>query len=167
MFYPLYIYFIFLTALPSFAWTVRIVGFMILAFLLLANAFLRVRIPPSGATRSIISKGAFANPAYTLYIAGGFFALLGFYVPLTFFGVKGLEDGLSANMAFYLVPIANAASLVGRLGAGLLADKVRFDSPTYNALIAEMIICEGWTLECPYYYVLCSWNSVVCMAVCS
>lgn len=43
---------------------------------------------------------------------------------LTYMGVSVSLDGIDNNFAFYLVPIANSLSLVGRLGAGFFADKI-------------------------------------------
>jgi MFS transporter, MCT family, solute carrier family 16 (monocarboxylic acid transporters), member 10 len=42
---------------------------------------------------------------------------------LTYIDVSAVSFGISENFAFYLVAIANAASAVGRLSAGVLADK--------------------------------------------
>jgi MCP family monocarboxylic acid transporter-like MFS transporter 10 len=42
---------------------------------------------------------------------------------LTYVATYATQRGISDNMAFYLVSIANASSLIGRLLTGIVADK--------------------------------------------
>ena len=79
---------------------------------------------------------------YTLYTASGFIAFLGLYtgdvcylvltflsantyifIVLTYIDVSAAFEGIDENFALYLVSIANACSLFGRLGSGVFADK--------------------------------------------
>lgn len=47
-----------------------------------------------------------------------------FALVLTYIDLSALAIGVSQDMAFYLVAIANASSGLGRIMAGLMADKV-------------------------------------------
>ena len=47
-----------------------------------------------------------------------------FFTVLTYIDVAAAADGVDNGFAFYLVSIANAASFFGRMGGGLLADKI-------------------------------------------
>lgn len=49
-------------------------------------------------------------------------SLLGLYVPLIY-PLSGQEAGYSPNFTFYLISVANCASLIGRLSSGIIADK--------------------------------------------
>jgi MCP family monocarboxylic acid transporter-like MFS transporter 10 len=65
---------------------------------------------------------------------------------LTYLEVYGTEIGLSPDFAFYLIPIANAASLIGRVGSGILTD--RFGP--LNTLIPSTLIAGIVTFAWPH-----------------
>jgi hypothetical protein len=65
---------------------------------------------------------------------------------LTYIGVSAVSHGLSPGFSFYLVAIANASSVLGRCGCGLISDRTglfpdhsRYDHPR---------LYDGRTLEC-------------------
>ena len=62
----------------GFAWTIRIMGFVILANAAVILSLARVRIPPR-KTGPFIEWGAFKDPAYVLFSAGMLCAFLGVY----------------------------------------------------------------------------------------
>ena len=45
-------------------------------------------------------------------------------IVLTYINISAVSNGVDDAFAFYLVSIANASSLCGRLGGGLLADRI-------------------------------------------
>lgn len=107
----------------GFPWTMRIIGFILLATLTVTNLTLSRRLPPKDASGPFINLQAFRNPAYTFYCAAGFVTFLGLYTVLTYIDVSAAFVGLDPNFSFYLVSVANAGSFVGRLAGGLLSDK--------------------------------------------
>lgn len=99
-------------------------------------------MPPSNVEGGLFNWAAFKNPAFTccgrgnhLYRAGTLkltinflviaynATLLGLFVPLIYLDLSAQASGLSPNFTFYLIAIANCASLFGRLSSGILADK--------------------------------------------
>jgi MFS family permease len=56
----------------GFPWTVRAIGFIQLASLVVSNAFLRTRIPPR-KTGQLVEWAAFKEMDYTFYAIGSFF----------------------------------------------------------------------------------------------
>ncbi len=56
----------------GFAWTMRVIGFVQVATLLVANIGLRTRLPPRRSGQ-IIEWSAFKDPEYSFYAAGSFF----------------------------------------------------------------------------------------------
>lgn len=54
---------------------------------------------------------------------GSFLVMMGLYTPLSYFDVTGTAIGLG-DFSSYLISIANALSLLGRLGPALIADRV-------------------------------------------
>ena len=83
---------------------------------------------------------------YTYYIVGTFAAFLGLYTVLTYIDVSGTNIGLDPEFSFYLVSIANGASLLGRLGAGLIMDYFG----ALNTLIPFTLVAGVLTYAWPY-----------------
>ena len=108
----------------GFAWSVRIVAFIALGTLAIALAVLRVRIRPP-KRRLLFDVAAFKEPPFTLFTAGVFFGLMGVYIPgfyvQNFAIQKNITDG---NLATFLLPILNAAGILGRLVPTFFADKL-------------------------------------------
>lgn len=107
----------------GFKWTMRILGFILLACLTFTCLTLKSRLPPKENSGSFINLRAFRSAAYSVYCAAGFFTFLGLYTVLTYIDVSATFVGIDENFSFYLVSIANAGSAVGRIGGGLLADR--------------------------------------------
>ncbi|KAI5985628.1 MFS general substrate transporter [Pisolithus albus] len=108
----------------GFKWTVRAFGFMVLFALGIANLTIDRRLPPVNVKGGLLNLSAFRNPAYTLYCISGITCLLGLYTMLTYLPVSATAVGMSKDFAFYFLAIANAASALGRLSAGYLADQI-------------------------------------------
>ncbi|KAG2357010.1 MFS general substrate transporter [Suillus spraguei] len=113
-----------LLPLIGFRWTVRIFGFILMAAMGMANIFLKRRLPPVNARGGLFNLKAFRNKAYSVYCLSGVMILLGLYTELTYISVSAVEIGVSKDFAFYLISIANAASIFGRVSSGLLADRI-------------------------------------------
>ncbi|KAI6043389.1 MFS general substrate transporter [Pisolithus marmoratus] len=113
-----------LIPLVGFQWTVRTFGFMVLVALGIANLVIDRRLPPVNVKGGLLNLSAFRNPAYTLYCVSGIACLLGLYTMLTYLPVSAAAVGMSSNILFYFVAMANAASVLGRLSAGWLADLI-------------------------------------------
>ncbi|KAI6124769.1 MFS general substrate transporter [Pisolithus croceorrhizus] len=108
----------------GFQWTVRAFGFMVLFALGIANLVIDRRLPPVNVKGGLFNLSAFRNPAYTIYCISGITCLLGLYTMLTYLPVSAMAVGMSDNFSFYFLAIANAASALGRLSAGFLADRI-------------------------------------------
>ncbi|KAF5378236.1 hypothetical protein D9757_009154 [Collybiopsis confluens] len=111
----------------GFAWTVRVIGFILFAGLAVANLALKRRVPPSPHSEGIFNLRMFKpfkSPGFTIYCVSSFFIYLGFYTLLTYVSVTATSIGVSESFSFYLVAIANGSSGVGRVVAGWCGDKV-------------------------------------------
>lgn len=120
----------------GFAWGVRAAGFLIFGCLVTANFLVRSRLPPPGWTkgRQIFDFQALREPVYVLilvYLSSNpnliqfatLFMYWGLFTPFTFITSYAISYGMDENLAFYLISIINAASIVGRILPGFLADK--------------------------------------------
>ncbi|OAQ96528.1 hypothetical protein LLEC1_03089 [Akanthomyces lecanii] len=84
----------------GFGWSVRVIGFLIMPFMLFACV-----------TR------------FVLFCTSFFFILVGMFTPIFFLPTYALRHGMGATLAGYLPAILNAASTFGRIIPGILADK--------------------------------------------
>ncbi|KAG8753254.1 hypothetical protein FRC14_006214, partial [Serendipita sp. 396] len=107
----------------GFKWTMRILGFVILATTSIAQLLLKPRLPPRKTRGRVIDISQFKNVAFSIYTAASVIGFLGIYTMLTYVATYATQRNVSQSMAYNLVAIANAASLIGRLTTGLLADK--------------------------------------------
>ncbi|KAK7030429.1 hypothetical protein VNI00_014173 [Paramarasmius palmivorus] len=122
-----------LIAKVGFPWTMRILGFILLFALSIPNLTLARRLPPKNVKGGLFNWALFKSAPFTIYTLGALFTYLGLYTVLTYIDVAALSIGVSPDLSFYLLSIANASSGLGRLTAALVTDKVgplNFIAPT-------------------------------------
>ncbi|KAL7417054.1 major facilitator superfamily domain-containing protein [Mrakia frigida] len=107
----------------GFQWTIRACALIVLYCVTFGWCTLRPRLEPKNVAGGLFNFAAFRRPAFSLYVLGCFLVMSGLYTPLTYLDVAGARIGLG-EFSSYLVAIANAFSLVGRLVPGFYADKV-------------------------------------------
>ncbi|KAF2167388.1 hypothetical protein M409DRAFT_53992 [Zasmidium cellare ATCC 36951] len=124
----------------SFPWAVRILGFIALATLLVPIFILRMRTSPAKA-RSLIDWTAFHDFDYIFLVFTSFLAYMGLFVLLFYLSFYAANAKLTdTSLAFYLVPIFNAGSCIGRTVPNALADKTGpFDIIAPGALIVGLL----------------------------
>ncbi|KAH7926538.1 MFS general substrate transporter [Leucogyrophana mollusca] len=129
----------------SFQWTIRTVAFILSVPVLLGNLLVRPRLPPTNAKGGIFNFAIFLNPAYALCTVIGYDLIyLGMFVPLTYLDVSGQAAGLSPNFTYYLIAIANCASLIGRVSSGFLADKIGALNTMIPFTLVGALMCYVW-----------------------
>jgi hypothetical protein len=106
----------------GFGWTVRVIGFMCLATLILPIFVMRQRIKPPAA-RSLIDWTAFSDVPYLIFVGSTTLGFIGLYVILFYLSYFGAAQGITDySLSFYLVPILNAASVFGRTVPNAVSD---------------------------------------------
>jgi MFS family permease len=101
----------------SFGWTVRAIGFIMLALALCASLSIRPRLPPRPGT--YFQPAAFKSAPFSLQIASVFLVVLGLMTPFFYLPTFALEVvHMDADLSFYIIAIMNAGSFVGRFAAG-------------------------------------------------
>ena len=108
----------------GFAWTLRVVAFMLLGIVTIGNLTVKSRLPPSKrpfAIKDFLTP--FAEPVFSLVTFASFLTYLGGFVPFTFIIVQAQANGMSANLAGYLVAIINASSTFGRIVPAHFGDR--------------------------------------------
>ncbi|KAL7922894.1 putative MFS monocarboxylate transporter [Trichoderma austrokoningii] len=109
----------------GFLWATRALGFVCFGTCAISIAVMRIRTSPKQRL-ALLQLSAFKELEYSLFCVAMFFGFLGFYNFLSYVQPWAMQERLVSNsnnnMGFYLVPMVNAASTVGRLAPNFLAD---------------------------------------------
>ncbi|KAJ5982839.1 MFS general substrate transporter [Penicillium waksmanii] len=107
----------------GFGWATRVIAFLMLGMMLICIAVMRVRVLPP-QKRRLLEPRAFLELPFTMFNLGEFFGFMGLYIPFFYVGSYATsKGGMSASLAFYMLPIMNAGSVFGRIIPNFLADK--------------------------------------------
>lgn len=128
----------------GFAWSTRVVALIDLLLLLLANLFIRSRLPSNPATFSNLLPNflIFRDKVFALTTAAVFFVEWGLFVPLTYLSSYAFAHGVDEAFSYQLIAILNVGSCFGRYLPGLLADRIG----RFNTMILTVLLCLGSTL---------------------
>jgi MFS family permease len=127
----------------GYPWTMRICGFLILALLIFANLTVRPFYEPRPHKITMADlRRPFTEPNFVFLLTGFFIFTFGFFAPVTYIQVQALSAGMSPDLAQYMVPILNAASLFGRLFAGFTGDRIG----RFNIFITVCFLTAIWIL---------------------
>jgi MFS family permease len=109
----------------GFPWTVRIMGFLVLGTLMISIAVLRQRLPPKKRA-GLLDWESFKQVEFALYTAGIFVSFLGFFNLLSYVQPWITAEDLDTKglPAFYVLPIINAASIIGRTVPNYISDHI-------------------------------------------
>lgn len=123
----------------GFAWATRVVGFISLLLLIVANLCITSRLPPRKASRENILPDfrIFRDPVFALTTAGVFFVEWGLFIPLTYIASYSVHHGISTNLSYSLIAVLNAGSCFGRWLPGFFADRIG----RFNCMIVTVFLC--------------------------
>ena len=130
---------VFYRLLPQigFGWSVRVLGFMAFATLLIPIFVMKMRVQPPKA-RSLLDTTVFGDVPFMAFVLGAMIGFIGLYVELFYVSFFGQVTGITnSSMSFYLVPILNAGSVFGRTLPNILSDKIG----PINVIIPGAFIC--------------------------
>ena len=121
------------------------IGLIVLVTLIVANIITRQRVLPT-TRRKLFDASALREAPFIFCTLGICFGFMGVYSPFFYITPFALsKTGASATLAFYFVPLLNAASVFGRLAPTALADHVG----TFNTIIPCTFMCGvlliAWT----------------------
>ena len=126
----------------GFGWTVRILGFIMIAILIPSATGIRARLPPR--KDKFFLPSAFREVHFCLLTGAVFLAIIGVFTPFFYLPTYAVEHGMSTRLALYLTAIVNAASFFGRVIPGILADKVGRLNMFVAATLCTGILCMCW-----------------------
>jgi MFS family permease len=129
----------------GFAWSTRIVGFIVL-FLSIIGNLIKSNLPPSFAAKSphpdfrILSQ-----PAFAMTVLGCFLIELALFIPLTYIASYALQKGFDHAFAYQILPILNAGSVLGRWLPGYYSDTLgRFNCVLVCILFTIISVFAIW-----------------------
>jgi MFS family permease len=126
----------------GFPWTMRICGFLMVAILGPACIVIRARLPPRKG--QFLLPAAFKELPYVTLIAASFMMMLGIFIPTFYLPSFAISNGMSADLALYLIAIYNGASFFGRVIPGILADKFGRFNIYFGAALSSAILGFCW-----------------------
>jgi len=116
----------------GFAWTVRVMGFMMLAVGAVYCFLLQPRLPPR-KSGPLLELRAFKEPSYSLFLIGIFLICLGQYFAFYYISAFAVDVlGLPYSTSINVLLVLNGMGVLGRLIPSYFADK--YFGP-YNILI--------------------------------
>ncbi|KAH0343492.1 MFS general substrate transporter, partial [Aureobasidium melanogenum] len=122
----------------GFGWSVRVLGFLALATLLVPIFVMKQRVKPPKA-RALIDTSVFKDIPFMVFVVGAMVGFIGLYTVLFYISFFGESKGYTdASMSFYIVPILNAASVFGRTLPNALSDK----TGSFNIILPGAAVCS-------------------------
>ncbi|KAI1487653.1 major facilitator superfamily transporter [Biscogniauxia mediterranea] len=106
------------------AWAMRALGFLCLFLLIFANILIKKRLPPAKNASAQPDFRILKEKSFLLLVVGVFLLEFGLFIPLAYISSYALANGFSEAFAFQILPILNAASVLGRALPGYWADKI-------------------------------------------
>jgi len=128
----------------GFGWAVRIAAFLTLACLGVGCLTIRTRLPLSRrvSLRGLIDLDGFRELDYVLTGIGSFLVFYALFTPYFYMELYADSQGVSSNIAAYLLPIINAWGVPSRVLPGMLADKFG----ALNVLVPCTLVCGIFVL---------------------
>lgn len=121
----------------GYRWAVRIMAFILLFLLLIANLLIRSRLPPKVGGNVWPDFRIFRNTTFALTTGGVFFVEWGLFIPLSYISSYALANGISPTFSYQILAVVNAGSFFGRWVPGYVAD--RFGR--FNTMIVSVLLC--------------------------
>lgn len=132
----------------GFGWAMRCCAFLIFFLSVIAFLTVKSRIPPSPKPFRVMD---FVDPLFELpYLLTGIASFLyyfGMFIPFAYIVLSGTAHGMPQHLAGYLVPILNAARLVGYVRLGfILADSLFYFSQRCRTDFTSIPCRQIWSL---------------------
>ena len=121
----------------GFGWTVRVLGFIALAFSILVCLILGRHKGVARKARSLLDKTAFKESTFICWVFSLFFFFLAYYIPLFFIvSYSRWALGTSEDFAFYMLAVVNGSSILGRTLPYMLGQRVK---PIHTLLFSGVV----------------------------
>ncbi|OCT48765.1 Major Facilitator Superfamily protein [Cladophialophora carrionii] len=127
----------------GFPWSLRILAFISLATLLVSNALIRQRLPPRRLAKGpapFVEYPALRQLDFALYVVGQFITYFGFFGFYNYVESWAKSTGVDSGgfPLEYILPVLNAASILGRLIPCFVAD---YTGP-FNVAVPSLFVAS-------------------------
>ncbi|TDZ27538.1 Aspyridones efflux protein apdF [Colletotrichum sidae] len=133
----------------GYPWATRSLAFISLGTNAFAVAVLRPKQKTAKGRRVLLDLSAYRQPSFVLFSAANFFNYLAYMMPIYYLQPyalsKGMPDDGRSGLAYYLVAVINAGSVLGRILPAWLAG--RFGP--INALLGVGVVVTAVTMCWP------------------
>lgn len=126
----------------GFEWAIRIIALISAILLIIANLLVRTRLPLNKEAGATVDFKSLADTKYALTTAAVWMVEFANFIPLTYVSSYALHVGIDQTMAYALIPMLNAGTILGRFVPGLIADYYG----RFNIMIVTTAICGIITL---------------------
>ena len=138
----------------GFQWATRILAFLFLFLLCIANLLIRSRLQPSKDSNVVQNIWPdwriFKNRVFVLTTAGVFFIEWALFIPLSYISSYALVAGVSPTFSYQLLAILNAGSFFGRWAPGYMADLFgRFNTMIITVALCQISVLAVWLTSSP------------------
>ncbi|MCJ1306620.1 hypothetical protein MMC25_000263 [Agyrium rufum] len=128
----------------GFGWATRVIAFLALFGFVVSNLVMKERAFPK-EKRALIEHQAFKEAPFSFFTASMFFSFAGLYIPIFYIQTYSIQSGIAnANLGFYLLPILNASSILGRILPNFFADKTGALNMLVPCALAASVLSFGW-----------------------
>lgn len=129
----------------GFAWTIRVIGFVVMGLCLGGILTLKTRLPMNKAAGGSIDLNAFKDIRFLLACMGTFMIEWGIFVPLNYITTYSLSQGFDSGLAYNMPAYLNIGSVFGRCLPGYMADKFgRYNVMIFTATITSVFCLALW-----------------------
>ncbi|KAK9447718.1 major facilitator superfamily domain-containing protein [Limtongia smithiae] len=128
----------------GFAWTIRIVGFIVLLTSIFAVICMKSRLTKTSGSAQIDLR-AFRDKRFAMFACANFMVEWSLQIPQTYFTSYALAKGIDETLSYQLIAIMNGASILGRLVPGYAADKIgRFNMLIMTIALSGLLTLGVW-----------------------
>nr|POF11446.1 riboflavin transporter mch5 [Quercus suber] len=128
-----------ITGKVGFAWSTRILAFVLVAMAVPANLFLKTRLPLATRSTSVWpDMTILRNPSFAACSVGMFFMEWGLFVVLAYIASYVAQNEQIRISSYSVVAILNAGSFFGRWIPGFLADRYG----RFNVILITILLCS-------------------------
>jgi predicted MFS family arabinose efflux permease len=130
----------------GFGWALRVVGFVFLGLLAITNVLLKSRllhVPKKPHPKDFVQP--LQEPPFLFLTIACFFFAMAVYQPGTFIALNAQRDGVRSSISNYLLSMLNGSSVIGRVVAGWVADRVgRFNTMIITTFLSALFVLAAW-----------------------
>lgn len=131
----------------GFGWSVRLLAFIALFSYSIAVLTIKARRPPRKIPpiSKLLDFTAFQDPCYLFLALGSWLTIFSIFNPFFYLSLYGSISYGTSNLTPYYLPILCAASILGRIAPGLVADRAgRFNVLVGSCYLSGVLILAVW-----------------------